>query len=51
MELSPDFLRELERIVGAKGLVATPEVLLTYECEMHTFYKGAPYVVVLPERT
>ncbi len=51
MELSPDFLRELERIVGAKGLVATPEGRLTYECDMHTFYKGAPDVVVLPERT
>ena len=25
------------------------EGLLTYECDMHTFYKGAPDAVVLPE--
>src|ERR1700682_5051162 len=51
MELSPGFLRELEHIVGTRGLVATPEGRMTYECDMHTFYKGAPDVVVLPETT
>ena len=48
---TPDasFLRELEGIVGRGGVVSSPEGRLTYECDMHTFYKGAPDVVVLPE--
>ena len=48
---TPDasLLRELEGIVGRRGVVASPEGRLTYECDMHTFYKGAPDVVVLPE--
>ena len=49
MALSPAFLAELERIVGARGVVSTPEGRLAYECDMHTFYKGAPDFVVLPE--
>ena len=49
MPLPPPFLRELERIVGAAGLIVSREGLLTYECDMHTFYKGAPEAVVLPE--
>lgn len=51
MALSPAFLGELERLLGARGIVATPEGRLAYECDMHTFYKGAPDVVVLPETT
>src|SRR5437879_5941341 len=51
MKLSPAFLAELERIVGVRGVAATPEARLAYECDMHTFYKGAPDVVVLPETT
>ncbi len=51
MPLSAAVLSELERIVGARGLVATPEGRMTYECDMHTFYKGAPDAVVLPEST
>ncbi|MBI5627983.1 MAG: FAD-binding oxidoreductase, partial [Candidatus Rokubacteria bacterium] len=39
----------LEAIVGRAGVVATLEGRLTYECDMHTFYKGIPDVVVLPE--
>ena len=50
MPLSPLILRELERIVGAAGLIVSREGLLTYECDMHTFYKGAPEAVVLPLR-
>jgi len=48
---APDaaFLRELEGIVGRRGVVSSPEGRMTYECDMHTFYKGAPDVVVLPE--
>jgi glycolate oxidase len=49
MELTPAFLRELESIVGNGAVVSSPEGRLTYEADMHTFYKGAPDVVVLPE--
>src|SRR5215831_19113936 len=50
MPLSPAFLAELQRIVGADGLVQTVEGRLVYECDMHTFYKGAPDAVALPTR-
>jgi FAD/FMN-containing dehydrogenase len=36
-------------IVGPAGLVVSREGLLTYECDMHTFYKGAPDAVALPQ--
>jgi glycolate oxidase len=49
VELSGAFLRELEGIVGARGVVSSPEGRLTYEADMHVFYKGAPDVVALPE--
>ena len=49
MELRPQFLRELEAIVGTRAVVSSREGRLTYEADMHTFYKGAPDVVVLPE--
>src|SRR5438093_12241585 len=51
MPLSRTLLADLERIVGAGGLVRSPEGRLVYECDMHTFYKGAPDVVALPTRT
>ena len=51
MPLNPRVLRELEAILGPRGLVVSREGLLTYECDMHTFYSGAPDVVVLPTRT
>ena len=50
MPLSPAFLAELQRIVGAGGLVQSIEGRLVYECDMHTFYKGAPDAVALPRR-
>src|SRR3989442_14369801 len=50
MPLSGPFLQELERIVGAAGLGRTLEGRLVYECDMHTFYKGAPDAVALPRR-
>jgi glycolate oxidase len=50
MTLSPAFLDELRRIVGTDALVVTTEGRMTYECDMHTFYKGAPDAVVLPTR-
>ena len=49
MNVSPALVRELERIVGAHGIVSSPEGRLTYEADMHTFYKGQPDVVALPE--
>jgi glycolate oxidase len=49
MTVTPGFLRELEGIVGERGIVSTPEGRLTYEADMHTFYKGVPDVVALPE--
>src|SRR2546426_3624212 len=50
MPLSGTFLADLERIVGADGLVCSPEGRLVCECDMHTFYKGAPGAVALPTR-
>src|SRR2546421_10408301 len=50
MPLSHAFLAALERIVGADGLVQSLEGRLVYECDMHTFYKGAPDAVTLPRR-
>jgi glycolate oxidase len=49
MALSAQTLRELQGIVGPAGLVVSREGLLTYECDMHTFYKGAPDAVALPQ--
>src|SRR5574342_1017681 len=51
MALSSAVLRELGQILGAGGVVSTPEGRMAYECDMHTFYKGAPDVVALPETT
>jgi glycolate oxidase len=50
MGLTADFVRELERIVGPSGLVLSAEGRMVYECDMHTFYKGAPDAVALPTR-
>src|SRR3990172_8311472 len=51
MPLSSSVIAELERILGRDGLVRSPEGRLVYECDMHTFYKGAQDVVALPDRT
>jgi glycolate oxidase len=51
MALTPQVVAELTRIVGPGGLVLTAEGRMVYECDMHTFYKGAPDAVVLPART
>jgi glycolate oxidase len=50
MPVTPSLLGRLEAIVGPDGLVASAEGRLVYECDMHTFYKGAPDAVVLPTR-
>ncbi|HET7340340.1 MAG TPA: FAD-linked oxidase C-terminal domain-containing protein [Methylomirabilota bacterium] len=51
MSLESGFVEELRAIVGEDGLVRTVEGRMTYECDMHVFYKGAPDVVALPTRT
>jgi glycolate oxidase len=51
MALTPECVAELERILGPGGLVLTAEGRMVYECDMHTFYKGAPDAVALPVRT
>lgn len=50
MPLTQGFIEELRRIVGENGIVLTHEGRLVYECDMHTFYKGMPDAVALPER-
>jgi glycolate oxidase len=51
MAVSEAVLRELRGVLGEAGLVATVEGRLVYECDMHTFYKGAPDAVALPTTT
>src|SRR6266446_3373379 len=51
MPLTPAIAQELLRILGADGLVTTPEGRMVYEADMHTFYKGAPDAVALPRTT
>jgi glycolate oxidase len=51
MALGRAFVDELISIVGKDAVVVSVEGRMTYECDMHTFYKGAPDVVVLPTRT
>src|SRR5207248_4742009 len=50
MSLTAEFVEALRAIVGDGGLVLTAEGRMTYECDMHTFYKGAPDAVALPTR-
>src|SRR5437667_10857076 len=51
MPLSPGLVGDLQRILGPEGLVLSHEGRLVYECDMHTFYKGAPDAVALPATT
>ena len=48
MALSAALLAELRSIVGDHGLVTSHEGRLTYESDMHVFYRGEPDAVVLP---
>src|SRR5438034_8024694 len=48
MALTSRLVDELRAIVGTDALVLSDEGRLVYECDMHTFYKGAPDAVVLP---
>jgi glycolate oxidase len=51
MPLSRAAIAELTRLLGPDGVVLTPEGRLTYESDMHTFYRGAPDAVALPRTT
>ena len=51
MPLSRATIAELTRLLGPDGVVLTPEGRLTYESDMHTFYRGAPDAVALPRTT
>ena len=51
MGVSAQLVEELRGIVGKDAVVVSVEGRMTYECDMHTFYKGAPDVVALPTRT
>jgi glycolate oxidase len=43
--------RELEAVLGKKGVVRRKEELLTYECDGLTSYRQRPALVVLPRTT
>ena len=49
MTVTPALLRELRAILGTDGLITSHEGRMTYECDMHVFYKGEPDAVVLPD--
>jgi glycolate oxidase len=51
MALGDAFLDALRAVVGPDGMITSLEGRLVYECDMHTFYKGMPEVVVLPTST
>lgn len=51
MSLSESLRKELERIVGADGVITDPVQLLAYDCDAYTIEKALPTVVVLPETT
>jgi glycolate oxidase len=40
--VSPQLLEELSGSSAADAIVVSVEGRMTYECDMHTFYKGAP---------
>jgi len=51
MAISPAFRRELERLVGADGIVTTAPGLHVYECDGYTLERARPELVVLPKTT
>jgi glycolate oxidase len=51
MPLTAAVTTELRRLLGDDGVVLTPEGRLTYEADMHVFYKGPPDAVALPRTT
>lgn len=51
MLIAPTFRRELERIVGADGIVTSAPGLRVYECDGYTLERARPELVVLPRTT
>lgn len=47
----PQIIKELEDILGKKGVVKKKEELLTYECDGLPQYRQRPTVVTLPQNT
>jgi glycolate oxidase len=45
------FLREIEAVLGAGGVIREPEQLRTYECDGLTGHRVVPALVVLPAST
>jgi len=45
------FLDELRTVVGARGLISSPEELHTYECDGLTNFRVMPQAVLLPSDT
>jgi glycolate oxidase len=45
------FLDELRTVVGARGLISSPEELHTYECDGLTNFRVMPLAVLLPSDT
>lgn len=39
------------KIVGPDGVISSPDELLVYECDMLTYHRGTPDLVVLPRTT
>ena len=51
MHVIPTLHRELERIVGPDGIVASAAGLRVYECDGYTLERARPELVVLPRST
>jgi glycolate oxidase len=51
MLITATFRRELERIVGANGIVTSAPGLRVYECDGYTLERARPELVVLPRST
>jgi glycolate oxidase len=51
MLIAPTFRRELERIVGADGIITSAAGLRVYECDGYTLERARPELVVLPRTT
>ena len=49
--MNPRTIEELRGILGAQGLVSSPEELRTYECDGLTNFHVIPSAVVLPDST
>nr|MBA3333128.1 FAD-binding protein [Actinomycetota bacterium] len=51
MALSASFVRETQRILGARHVISEPEQLRVYECDGLTGHRAIPELVVLPGST